>query len=142
MKQEKFSIAIALKNAAGETLGVKRPSNDDSLPGVWGLPAVTTNKGELPEAAAVRVGKEKLNCTIRSIKTLGIKTKDKGHYLLTLLEFEVELTGGEPDVLQAKTNATKYVEQRWTSDPTLFVEAAQKGSLCSQIFLDSQSFKY
>jgi ADP-ribose pyrophosphatase YjhB (NUDIX family) len=142
MEPNKFSIAIVLKNSKGEILAVKRPSDDDSLPNVWGLPAVTARPGELPETAALRVGKEKLHCDIRLTRTVGIKSADRGNHVLTLLEIEAEISGGKPDVLAARTTATKYVGQKWTGDLNVFKEAAEKGSLCSQILLESSGVRY
>ena len=53
MKPTKFAIAVALYHPVDKSkvLAVKRPANDDSLPNVWGLPAVVVKEGELPEDA-------------------------------------------------------------------------------------------
>jgi len=135
----KFSIAVALVNPRNrkEILVVKRPEDDDKLPGVWGLPAISLVKNELPEAAVRRLGREKLDVEIEPIETIGIKYEDKAGYQLILLEIKCKLLFGKPDVWRAETKATKYVDQRWTEDYSILQKAADMGSLCSQIFLDS-----
>ncbi|HEX6070343.1 MAG TPA: NUDIX domain-containing protein, partial [Longimicrobiaceae bacterium] len=58
----KCSVAAVVRRegAPGEFLAVRRPPDDDHLPNVWGLPAVSLRDGELPEAALRRLGEEKL----------------------------------------------------------------------------------
>ena len=136
----KFSIAVALVNPKNrkEILVVKRPIDDDKLPNVWGLPAISLMKNELPEAAVRRLGREKLDVEIEPMETIGIKYADKGEYQLILLEIKCKLLFGKPDVWRAETKATKYVDQRWTEDYSILKEAADMGSLCSQIFFEAE----
>jgi ADP-ribose pyrophosphatase YjhB (NUDIX family) len=144
MKPSKFAIAIVLANPKNEKeiLVVKRPHDDDSLPNVWGLPAVTINDDKLPEEAVRRVGMEKLSTTIEPVSFIGIKRTERGNYELILMDIKAKLTGTEPSVINSKTKSTKYVDQRWTSDYSILKEAALKGSLCAQIFLESQNIPY
>lgn len=142
MKPFKFSVAIALKNNKGEILAVRRPSHDDSLPNVWGLPAVTIRPSESPEEAAKRVGSEKLACTVEPVGFIGIKSAERKSFRLILMDIEAKVATGNPQVTASQTTATKYIEQKWTNDISVFKEAAQKGSLCSQILLDSAGFNY
>ncbi|MFO0705108.1 MAG: NUDIX hydrolase [Candidatus Andersenbacteria bacterium] len=142
MKPFKFSVALVVKNAAGEILAVKRPPHDESLPTVWGLPAVTIKPGELPEDAARRVCTEKLACTAKLIDFVGIKSADQGVYRLILMDIEARVASGSPNVDGAQTTGTKYVEQKWTSDLSIFADAARKGSLCSQVLLDVAGIAY
>ncbi len=140
MKPTRFSIAaiIVNPNNDAEVLAVKRPPNDDSLPNVWGLPAVTPVERELPEAAVKRLGIEKLSTEIESVEYVGIKYTERSTYNLILMDIQACLVGREPSVKNATTTGTKYVDQQWTSDYSIFKEAASKGSLCSQIFLESK----
>lgn len=144
MKPTKFSIAVALinPNDASEVLAVKWPADDDNLPNVWGLPAITPKDGELPENAVKRLGIEKLATKIEAVSYIGIKSADRDTYELILMDIQAELKGAEPSVKDAITTGTKYVDQRWTSDYSLFKEAATKGSLCSRIFLESKSLSW
>lgn len=144
MNPTKFAIAAVVinpKNSA-EVLAVKRPSTDDSLPNVWGLPAIVVSDGELPEDAVKRLGFEKLSTEIKATSYMGIKYTERNTYNLILMDIQVRLTGKEPSVLEATTTDTKYVDQQWTSDYSLFKEAASKGSLCSQIFLESKNITW
>ena len=144
MKEIKFAIAVALYNPRNkeEVLAVKRPDNDDSLPGVWGLPAVVAKEGELPEDAVIRLGIEKLSTEIKPVSYLGIQYADRVGYELILMDIKADLKGNEPSVLNAQTTGTKYVDQQWTSDYSIFKEAATKGSLCSRILLTSKGLSW
>ncbi|MDD2225306.1 MAG: NUDIX hydrolase [Candidatus Shapirobacteria bacterium] len=144
MKDTKFSVAIFLINPENdkEFLIVKRPEDDDKLPNVWGLPAVTIKGNELPEDAVRRVGKEKLNTEIEPVGFMGIKRVDRGDYDFILMDIKSKLVGRAPSVFKAKTVNTKYIDQKWTMDLNLLKEAASKGSLCSQIILDVNFIEY
>jgi 8-oxo-dGTP diphosphatase len=140
MKPTKFAIAVALYNPANqdEVLAVKRPADDKDLPDVWGLPAVVIKDGELPEDAVRRLGIEKLSTTIEPVLYLGIMRAERAEFELILMDITAKLVGGEPSVQNALTTGTKYVDQQWTSDYTIFLDAARKGSLCTRIFLRSK----
>lgn len=143
-KPVKCSVAAVVRcpNDPDEFLAVRRPDDDDLLPGVWGLPAVTLQPGELPEAALRRLGREKLGAALEPRSFIGIDAADRGGYLLILMDIEAEVAGGDPDVHAGRTSGTAYVEQRWTSDATLLVEAASRGSVCSRILLESKGLGY
>lgn len=140
MHPTKFSIAAVIYNLNNpmEVLAVKRPSDDTILPNVWGLPAISPKDGELPEDAVKRLGIEKLATEIEAVSYIGIKRIDKDVHELILLEIEAKLKGEEPSVKDGTTTGTKYVDQKWTSDYSIFKEAAIEGSLCSRIFLESK----
>ena len=128
-KQVKYVVAVVLtsKDKPGEFLVVKRPYDDPDLRGAWGLPAATMVADELPEHAALRVCKEKLNCEA---------SPKRNSYDIFLMDIEMELVGDKlPDVLQANTEHTAYVDQKWTSDPLDLMASAKHGSCCSSIFL-------
>ncbi|MFM2424291.1 MAG: hypothetical protein RLZZ70_682 [Candidatus Parcubacteria bacterium] len=144
MKEVKFAVAVALYNVdkPEQVLVVKRPDHDPNLPGVWGLPAVVIKNGELPENAVRRLGIEKLATTIKPVSYIGIKYADRGSYELILMDIQADLAGVEPSVIDAPTMDTKYVDQQWTTDYTIFKDAAAKGSLCSRIFLESKGLSW
>lgn len=143
-KPIKTAVAVFLKSPklTNEFLIVKRPADDENLPNVFGLPAVSLANNELPEDAVRRVGKEKLATEINPTKFLGSKYIERETYILILMDIEAELSGVEPDVLLAETKNTKYIAQEWTSDFSRLIEAASKGSLCSQIILDKEGISY
>ena len=144
MKSTKFSVAVLLINPDNdkEFLVVKRPPDDDRLPNVWGLPAVTIQSNELPENTVKRIGIEKLDTDIEATEYIGIKRSDRDDYELILIDIKAKLTGKQPSVEKAQTENTKYVDQQWTSDLNILKDAASKGSLCSQIVLDASSIDY
>ncbi len=143
MKRTQVSIAALVKRGDDERfLAVRRPEDDDRLPGVWGLPAVTLHPGELPEDGLRRVGREKLGTDLEPVRMMGALCADRGEYTLLLLDIEARLLGREPDVGAATTAATRYVAQQWTNDLELLVPAARMGSLCCRIVLDAAGRSY
>ena len=50
---------------------VQRPSNDDYLPNVWGLPAGSVKDNETFEYAVIRSGKEKLGVDLKPVRFIG-----------------------------------------------------------------------
>lgn len=144
MERIKCSVAVYLSNPRNEKefLIIKRPDDDDALPNLWGLPAVTLKQGELPEQAVARVGTEKLSTIIEPVSFLGIKSAKRKTYELILMDIKARLVGSEPIVANAKTENTKYVDQKWTSDLNLLRKSASRGSLCSQILLDANHVRY
>ena len=134
----KCSVAAVVRSSAhpGAFLAVRRPPDDDRLPDVWGLPAVTLAEGELPEAAVRRLGREKLGTDLEPRSFVGIRAADRGEYLLILMDIEAEVTGAEPDVHAARTAATAYVDQRWSESVEILREAAERGSVCARILLE------
>lgn len=139
-KPLKYSVAIVLKDR-GDTdkfLIVKRPHDDPDLHSSWGLPAITLKPGELPEEAARRVCREKLGCDGLPIRFLGSMTQRRNSYDLCLMDIEVLMTNDIADISKAATTGTTYVAQKWTNDPRELLEAAEHGSCCASIFLESR----
>jgi 8-oxo-dGTP diphosphatase len=104
---------------------VRRPDGDESLPGVWGLPAASLDKDESEEDAVRRAGREKLGVDVRPVRALG---SEGG-----MTDWEAELVAGSPSVPQDGPN-TQYSELRWDKADAL-VPAARQGSLCSRALL-------
>ena len=140
----KCSVAAVVRRqgSPGAFLAVRRPPDDEHLPNVWGLPAVTLRDGELPEAALRRLGEEKLGARLEPTRFIGIKAADRGSHLLILMDLEATVVAGEPSVEAARTGGTAYVDQRWTSDPRLLRDAAARGSVCSRILLEAEGIPY
>ncbi|MBI5357276.1 NUDIX hydrolase [Candidatus Saccharibacteria bacterium] len=125
-----------MKDAQDKFLIVKRPQNDSEFPGSWGLPAVSTKPGELPEQAALRVCQEKLSCSAIPIRFIGAMFQKRANYDIVMMDIEMILDQKtKPDVKKAKTENTTYIEQRWSDKPSDLLESAKKGSCCSSIFL-------
>jgi 8-oxo-dGTP diphosphatase len=120
----KRSISLVIEGPAGVLL-VRRPDSDESLPGVWGLPAVSLGEGESERDAVLRAGREKLGVEVEPVAPVGVEG--------TMRDWAVRIVEGEPAVPQAGDN-TQYVELRW-GEPAELVPAARAGSLCARAFL-------
>jgi 8-oxo-dGTP diphosphatase len=141
-KQIDYVVAVVLKNKQNpdEFLIVKRPENDPDLRGNWGLPAVTLQPGELPEQAARRVCREKLNCEAETCRFLGIMFQKRNSYDIYLMDIEMVLADGQdPNIHSATTKSTAYIEQKWSTDPLDLMDSAKHGSRCNSIFLTDKN---
>jgi predicted TIM-barrel fold metal-dependent hydrolase len=150
MKPVKHSVAVVVRRPAGPADGgppdtaqflvVRRPDDpDDPLAGAWGLPAVTLLDGEGEEAAVIRAGRVKLGIELAAGARIGEKTADRGGYELRLADYEATVVSGVPAVPQPGRSMTQYAECRYTADPAILAEAASRGSLCAQIFLERRA---
>ena len=141
-KQVDYVVAAVIKNRNNpeEFLVVKRPDDDPDLRGSWGLPATTLKEGELPEDAAQRLCRDKLGCEAKPTRFLGLMFQRRNSYNLFLMDVDMELTSAaDPDVHAATAGRTRYVEQKWSSDPMDLMPAAEKGSCCASIFLTDRN---
>jgi len=136
-KKVDYVVAIVLKEKGSDKfLEVKRPPEDTDLANNWGLPAATMKPGELPEDCAKRVCAEKLGCSAKPTRFIGLMFQKRNAYDLFLMDIEMELTGVvKPDINKAETENTAYVEQKWTTDPKELLPSAKLGSCCSSIYL-------
>ncbi|HET8820594.1 MAG TPA: NUDIX domain-containing protein [Thermoleophilaceae bacterium] len=117
-------MSLVVERPAGLLL-VRRPDDDDDLPGAWGLPAATLADGESEEDAVRRAGRDKLGVEVRPLRAVGVEGFMTG--------WEAELVSGEPAVPQPGPH-TQYAELRW-GEPSELVPAARRGSLCSRVLL-------
>lgn len=137
-KTVKYVVSVVLmrNEKSDEFLVVKRPDDDPDLGGHWGFPSITLEPGELPEEGARRVCIEKLNCECMPVRFLGIMFQKRNSYDIFLMDVEATLKmGTNPDVKKATSEATIYVDQKWTTDPNDLIPSAKKGSCCASIFL-------
>ena len=150
MKPVKRSVAVVVRRpggaadggapAGGEFLIVRRPDDPgDPLAGAWGLPAVTLLDGEDERAAVARAGRVKLGVELAPGARIGEKAADRGGYLLRLADYEATVLAGVPAVPQPDDAMTQYTECRYTADPGTLAEAAARGSLCAQVFLEARA---
>jgi hypothetical protein len=98
---------------------------------------VTRRDGETARVAAQRIGPLKLGVTLSVGAKLGERTAARGGEVLRLADYAASILDGMPAVPQPGDSVTQYVACRFTSDRAVLVEAAQRGSLCAQIFLDA-----
>ena len=131
----KHSVFFVIKNPLekDQFLLVKRPKDDEDLPEVWGLPAGSVKATETFEEAAIRQAKNKLNVEVKIKGFIGRGTMERKDYTLHGEEFLCSLVQGNPEI-NKEVEGTIYEEWKWGSLGDLF-EAAEKGSLCSNILL-------
>lgn len=137
-KPVKYVVAIVLtsRDKPDKFLAIRRPDDDPDLRGEWGLPAATMSSYELPEQAALRVCKEKLNCQATPKRFLGLMYQRRNSYDIFLMDIEMELNEETtPDVHKSDTTHTAYVGQKWSDNPLDLMSSAKNGSCCSSIFL-------
>jgi 8-oxo-dGTP diphosphatase len=111
---------------------VRRPDDDDDLPGVWGLPAASLADGESAEDAVRRAGRDKLGVEVRALGPVGREG--------SMTDFLAEIVTGEPAVPQPGP-ATQYAELRW-GDLDDLAPAARQGSLCSRVLLRARGVQW
>lgn len=130
-------MAARAAGGTGEFLVVRRPDDPaDPLGGAWGLPAVTLCDGEGEHGAVIRAGRVKLGVELAPGRRIGEKTADRGGYLLRLADYEATVVSGVPGVPQPDASMTQYTACRFTADPAVLDDAAARGSVCAQIFLE------
>jgi ADP-ribose pyrophosphatase YjhB (NUDIX family) len=139
MKPHKHSVALVIKNEKAEFLIVKRPEDEDGpLAGVWGFPAITLTENETEIDAARRIGPAKLGVDVTVGDKIGERSSERETYTLHLSDYEATICDGQtPNVPQSDATLTQYVDLKYSSDPSELFIAAQRGSECSQIYLQS-----
>jgi 8-oxo-dGTP pyrophosphatase MutT (NUDIX family) len=133
----KRSVALVIRDHAAPTriLIVRRPPEDDDLPGAWGLPAGSLHADESWAHAVVRSAEEKLGVRVAPGALLNEGRTARPGYMLHMRLYAAELVFGEPSVEQPDRGVTRYVEWTWGEPPDL-VPAAARGSLCSRLLLE------
>ena len=132
MKALKRSVSLVIEGP-GAVLLVRRPEHDESLPGLWGLPAATLHDGESEEDAVRRAGRDKLGVAVRPVRPLGEEAAERADHRIVMRDWLAEIASGEPAVPQPGTG-TQYVSWRW-GDPSELASAADAGSLCARVLL-------
>ncbi|WP_203800302.1 NUDIX domain-containing protein [Mycobacterium heckeshornense] len=139
MKPHRHSVALVIKNDRDELLLVKRPEDEEGpLAGVWGFPAITLKPNESETHAAHRIGPTKLGVEVDVGEKIGELSCGREAVILHLSDYAATIPEGHtPSVPQSDTTVTQYVDLKFTSDPTELFPAAQRGSVCTQIYLSS-----
>ena len=131
MKWSKRSVSLVIEGPGGLLL-VRRPDDDEDLPGVWGLPAVSLAPRESEEHAVRRAGREKLGVEVQPVRALGVDR--------TMTDWEARIVTGEPSVPQRGPH-TQYTQLRW-GEPSELVPAARQGSLCCRVLLRARGLDW
>jgi ADP-ribose pyrophosphatase YjhB (NUDIX family) len=125
-KPVKDSVAVVVRNG-DQILAIRRPDNDDELPGIWGLPAGTCRGQETAADVIDRIGREKLGVKLAPVRRLRTGTQDRPRYRLNMELWEASMEEGP-----------SYPEWRWASLDLLRPGAAA-GSLCCELALKRNS---
>jgi ADP-ribose pyrophosphatase YjhB (NUDIX family) len=138
MKKTKESISLVITDDNDNFLAVKRANDPtDDLANVWGFPAISLKEGETHLEGAIRVGKQKLGIDIELGEKIGDSTHDRDDYIIHLTDYKAKITKGVPTAPQGDISVSQYSECKFSNDPTILFEAASKGSLCTQLYLQS-----
>ena len=120
-----------IESSAGLLL-VRRPDDDEDLPGVWGLPAVSLAAGESEEEAVRRAGRDKLGVELEPVERVGSEQ--------TMTDWEARILSGQPAVPQQGPH-TQYTELRF-GEPSELAPAAREGSLCCRVLLRARGLDW
>ncbi len=133
------ALAVVQRDAPGRVLLVRRPDDDEELPGVWGLPAASCRVGETLEAAARRIGPQKLGAGIVLGKRLAFGTQVRARYTLEMTLFSATLDQAVPSLPAGREEGgpvTLYAAWRW-GDPRELADSARRGSLCGRLLMET-----
>ena len=111
---------------------VRRPDDDESLPGVWGLPAVSLAPGESEHDAVRRAGQDKLGVDLEPLEPVGREGD--------MTDWSARVLAGEPAVPQPGPN-TQYTDLRW-GEPADLAPGAREGSLCCRALLRARGLDW
>jgi ADP-ribose pyrophosphatase YjhB (NUDIX family) len=139
VKQRKRSVALVIEGPGGLLL-VRRPEDDESLPGVWGLPAASLAEGESEEDAVRRAGLAKLGVEVCPLRPLGEAEAERPAYDIRMRDWAAVIESGEPAVPQPEAG-TQYDDWRW-GEPSELAPAARAGSLCCQVLLRHRGLRW
>jgi len=126
MRPVKHSVAVLITEGS-QILAIRRPDDDDELPGIWGLPAGTARGSEGPQDVVERIGREKLSVTLVPLRLLASGFQDRAKYRLEMELWEALMDG-----------IPKYAEWRW-APLDLLRPGMEAGSLCCELAIKNQS---
>lgn len=136
-----IAVLIASPLDSSRLLTVRRPDDDEDLPGVGGLAATSLKDDELVEAAAHRLGTRKLgaNVTLGAMLAEGSQESAAQHFSLSLYAATLDATSPElPESNDQIDGSTYYTDWQWDLRESLS-QGAQMGSLCCQLALQDNS---
>jgi ADP-ribose pyrophosphatase YjhB (NUDIX family) len=139
VKPHKRSVSLVIEGPGGLLL-VRRPDDDESLPGAWGMPAISLYDGESEEDAVRRAGRSKLGVTVRPLRPIGGAEEERSEYVLHMRDWAADIDSGDPKVPQPGTG-TQYSDWRW-GPPSALAPAARAGSVCCRVLLRSRGLAW
>src|SRR6185436_2370507 len=126
MPPVKHSVAVMVVRGE-EILAIRRPADDDELPGVWGLPAGTIRGEETTGELIERIGRDKLGVRLTALRKAASGFAERPKYRLEMDLWEVSMEG-----------TPTYQEWQWASVELLSPGMAS-GSLCCQLAVQNKS---
>src|SRR5262245_29606284 len=126
MHRVKHSVAVMILRE-NEILAIRRPLDDDELPGIWGLPAGTARGTETVDEVITRIGRDKLGVRLTPVRRVASGVQDRSAYRLEMELWEVQMEG-----------IPSYPEWQWAALDLLRPGKAL-GSLCCDLALKSKS---
>jgi len=122
----KHSVAVIVFRG-DQVLAIRRPDDDDELPGIWGLPAGTFRPGETLDELILRVGREKLGVRLILVRRLASGNQNRPHYRLEMELWEAVMEG-----------TPSRGEWQLTSRESLR-PGMEAGSLCCELAIQNKS---
>lgn len=133
--KEAVAFAVHRGGERATVLAVRRPEDDEDLPGHWGLPAASLREDESWEDAVLRTGPEKLGVDLAVGPKMNEGRAERDGHVLRMRLYDARIMKGKPEVPQAGAGVTQYTDWEWAA-PERLEEAADAGSLCSALYLE------
>jgi 8-oxo-dGTP diphosphatase len=121
----KHSVAVMVFKD-DQVLTVRRPNDDDELPGIWGLPAGTVRGNESVADVIHRIGQQKLGVKLTPRRKLGFGSQCRPKYELQMELWETSMEG-----------VPTYSEWQW-GPVDLLISGFKAGSLCCELAIQNQ----
>ena len=125
MPPVKHSVAVMVMKG-NQILAIRRPDDDDELPGIWGLPAGTTRATETVEDVIRRIGRDKLGVKLTPVRKLASGAQDRPTYRLEMELWNVSMEG-----------TPAYPEWQW-APVDLLRPGMASGSLCCELAIQTK----
>src|SRR5437867_13441591 len=122
----KHSVAVMIFNG-DKVLSVRRPDDDEELPGVWGLPAGTLRPSETIKDLIGRIGRDKLGVDLTLVRKVASGRQMRRLYLLQMELWEA-----------AMAVRPRHPNWRWAAIDSLR-PGAEAGSLCCTLAVETKS---
>jgi 8-oxo-dGTP diphosphatase len=121
-KPVKHAVAVLIRKG-NHILTLRRPDDDDELPGIWGLPAGSLQPSETLGDLVTRIGRDKLGVELSPVRKVAEGVQDRPGYRLEMDLWEAAMDG-EPTV----------ADWKWDSIEALR-PGKDAGSLCCALAL-------
>lgn len=137
VKPRRRAVAFAVHRGGDResVLVVRRPEDDEELPGHRGLPAASLRENESWEDAVLRTGPEKLGVELAAGPQMNEGRAEREEHVLHMRLYDARIMKGKPEVPQGAAGVTQYAGWEW-APPEDLREAADAGSLCSALYLE------